>query len=283
VSGRRFKRMVVGLPQGMGNSSAVQAAADLAEFLQVELLAAFVADTTLLDLAGFPAMREWRILDQQWQPLDVNQISRDLEKVAEAARQRFAASVGGRNIRTAFDVFRSAELMSSLIEAGDIVTIIEPSHPGESITRQFTALLDAAFQAASAILVVPKRIIWATGPIMVQAAEPHDPSIRIALEIAAAMKDRLIVVLPPGMQLPPEIGTEADRYGVVVEQLAADPDVPPLLFSPRSKERLRVVPRGLLGGRTQLFSKLHGVPLLIIESGQTFPAAKEAGFKASSA
>lgn len=282
MSERRFKRMIVGLPQGMGNRSAVQAAADLAEFLQIELLAAFVADTALLDLAGFPAMRELRIFDQQWQPLDLSQISRDLEEAAEAARRRFAESVGGRNIRTAFDVLNGAELMASLIQAGDIVTIIEPSHPGESITRQFTALLDAAFEAASAILIVPKRLLRTSGPIMVQAAEPGDPSIRIALEIAAALKDRLIVVLSPGVQLPPEIGAEADRYDVAIEQLAADPDVPPLLFPSRSKERLRVIARGLLADRTHLFAQLHGVPLLVVD-GQTVPTANEADFKASSA
>ena len=43
--------------------------------------------------------------------------------------------------------------MSSLIRAGDIVAIIEPSHPGERITRQLIGPLNAAFDTAAAILV----------------------------------------------------------------------------------------------------------------------------------
>lgn len=281
----RFKRMVVGLPQGMGNRSAVEAAADLAEFLKLELLAAFITDAALLELAEFPAIRELRLLDQQWQPLDVARIARDLEDAANLARRRFDESVGSRTIKTGFDVLAGADLMASLIDAGDIVTIIEPSHPGESITRQFTALLDAAFETASAILVVPRRIARTSGPIMAVAGGHDDASIRVALEIAAALKERLIVVAPAGMPLPPEVVADAERFGVAVEQLAgngahARSPLPP---SSRSGERLRVITRRLLGDASQLFSRLQGVPLLVIESQQAASAETPGGLKASSA
>jgi hypothetical protein len=272
MSNGRFKRMVVGLPQGMGTPSAVQAAADLAEFLQLELLAAFIADAALLDLAEFPAMRELRLLDQQWQPLDVARIARDLEETANLARRRFDEIVGSRTIKTGFDVFARAELMVSRIEAGDIVTIIEPSHPGESITRQFTALFDAAFETAAAILVIPRRIVRTSGPIMALAGGPEDPSIRIALEIAAALKERLIVVAPPGVPLPPDIAADAQQLAVPVEQLAGNANAPsPLPSSSRSGERLRVITRRLLGDASQLFSMLQGVPLLVLDSEQATP------------
>ncbi len=271
--------MVVGLPQGMGNRSAVAAAADLAEFLQIELLAAFIADATLLELAGFPAMRELRIFDQQWQPLDVARISRDLEDAVKVARRRFDESVGSRTVKTSFDVLTGAEVMASFIQAGDIVTIIEPSHPGESITRQFTALLDAAFETAAAILVVPRRIVRASGPVMAVESGPEDTSIRVALEIAAALKERLIVVAPPGALLSPEIAADAEQLGVAVEQLAAgatDANAPSALpSSSRSKERLRVIARRLLDGAPELFSMLHGVPLLVVDSDQAAPAAAQ--------
>jgi hypothetical protein len=78
MSSWRYKRVVIGLPQGLGNLSAAQAAVDFAEFLQLELLAAFITDAALFALADFPAVRELRIFDQQWQPLDVPRISREL-------------------------------------------------------------------------------------------------------------------------------------------------------------------------------------------------------------
>ncbi len=278
MSSPRYKRMVVGLPQGMGNLSAVQAAVGLAEFLQIELLAAFINDAALFELAYFPAMRELRIFDQQWQSLDVARISRELEDVATIARGRFDKSIASRTIKTAFDVLSGVEAIPALIQAGDIVAIVEPSHPGESITRQFTALVDATFETAAAILFVPRRIARTSGPIMALASGTDDASIRVALQIAAAVKERLIVVAPAGALLPPEITAEAEQLGVSVEQLtagAAAAIVPtPLPTSSQSKERLRVIARRLLDGAPPSFSTLHGVPLLAVESEQ---AALEAG------
>ena len=150
-----FKRMLVGLPQSMAGRAAIDAAADLAEFLHIELLATFIADPTLQGLAGFPAMRELRALDQGWQAIDAAQFARDIDHITDIARQRFAETVRSRSIKTGFDVVAGAEMVASLIRADDIVAIIEPTHPGERITRQFTGVLDAALASAAAILVVP--------------------------------------------------------------------------------------------------------------------------------
>ncbi len=288
MSSRPFKRMVVGLPQGMGNQAAVQAAIDLAERLQIELLGAFIGDTTLPALAGFPAMRELRMLDQQWQPFDVERISRELDSAAAVARRRFNEGAHLRNIKTAFDVLHGVDAIISLIEAGDILTVIEPSHPGEMMTRQFAALLDAAFAAAGAILAVPRRIARHRGPVMALAGGASDASIRIGLEIAAALKERLIVVNTPGVQLAPEIIAEAKRLGVALEELAANSDrADAPLIAPRSTERLRIVTRDQLRNNpSQLFAILHGVPLLLVGAAETSPAAAPAGdarVKASSA
>ena len=286
MSSWRFKRMVVGLPQGMGNPSAVQAVADLAEFLQIDLLGAFIADSALRDLAKFPAMRELRLLDQQWRPLDIEQISREIEQAAELARQRFAQSVGNRSIKTGFDVLAGTGLLASLVDPGDIVTIIEPSHPGESITRQFTALLDAVFETAAAILVVPRRIARVSGPIMALAGGFDGGSIRVALEIAAALRERLIVVAPPGAPLPSDIAADARQLGVAIEQLAESPAGAETSWLPsasRSLERLRVITRRPLGDASQLLLLLHGVPLLVIDAKRAETAESKDDAKFSSA
>ncbi len=268
-----FKRMLVGLPQGMANPASVEAAVDLAEFLQIELLATFVADASLLELAGLTAARELRTLDQEWQPLELARISRDLKSAAGVARRRFADSVKSRTIKTSFDVVAQAQMVASRIRADDIVAIIEPSHPGETITRQCTGLLDAAFASAGAVLVVPTRIARTTGPIMVTASDPEEPSIRAALAVAAALKERLIVVTPPGTRLPIEVLAEAEQLGVLVEHIAsgglraeASLAVPALA---RLQERLRIVTRDVLTDWSpRLFSSLQGIPLLVIEPGR---------------
>ncbi len=264
-----FKRMVVGLPQSMANQQAVDAAVDLAEFLHIELLVTFVADSSLHALAGFSTVRELRILDQGWQAIDLAQIKRDIDHAAGVARRRFAEAVRSRTIKTSVNVVTGAEVTASLIRADDIVAIIEPTHPGERITRQFTDLLDAALETAGAILVVPQRIARTAGPVMAVATGPEDTSIHVALEIAAAFKEQLIIVTRLGALVSAEILSDAKQLGVHVEQIAANGLVAdafalaPFLF--RAKERLRVVTRSRVpDDAPRLFSTLQGVPLLVV-------------------
>jgi len=272
MSGPRiaFKRMVLGLPQGMPNQAAIDAAVDLAEFLEIELLATFVADTTLRALAGLPVARELRTLDQGWQQIDLARLTLDIDRAAIAARQRFAESVRSRTVTTNFHVVAGAEAIASLIRADDLVAIIEPTHPGERITRQFTGLVDAAFDLAAAILVVPRRIVRTSGPVMAMAADPEDASIGVALEIAAALKERLIVATSPGALLSSDIFAEAERLGVAIDQIAVGKPTTSAsaLAAPSApvRERLRVVSRSQLSADTpRLFAHLHEVPLLVIE------------------
>jgi hypothetical protein len=261
--------MVVGLPQGAGIEPAMQAAADLAEFLQIELLGTFIADPGLRALTGLP-VRELRILDRQWQPIDLEQISRDLEGAAATVRSHFDACLGSRSIKARFDVIAGTRVLSSLIRTDDIVVIIEPAHPGERVTQQFTGLFDAAFARAAGILVLPRRIARSSGPVMTLATGPDDPSIGVALEVAAALNERLIVVARPGSPLSPQLVAEAKRLGVDVRQVAGAGDATAVSTSMSlapAKERLRVVARSLLpGDAARLFLALQGVPLLAVGS-----------------
>jgi len=267
---RGFKRMIVGLPQSMIDLAAVDAAADLAEFLNIELLATFVADSSLHALAGFPRARELRIVEQGWQAIDLEQITRDLEQATSAARRRFAESVRSRAIKTSFDVIAGTEAMTSLIRADDIVAIIEPSHPGERITRQFAGLLDAALAAAGAVLILPRRLARTTGPVMAIADGGAEAGIGIALEIAVALKEDLVVATQRGAPLPAELLARAHDLGVRIEQIRAGGSIAaaamPTPVLSQVRERLRVVTRSQVpDDAARLFTGLQGVPLLVVE------------------
>lgn len=275
-----FKRMVVGLPQGLANQAAVAAAADLAEFLNIELLATFIADATLPALAELAGARELRALEQEWQAIDPTQIARDIDRAVDVARRHFAESVRTRAIKTSFDVLTGAEAIASLIRANDIVAVIEPAHPGERITRQFTLLLEAAFETAGAVFVVPRRIVRTSGPIVTVAADFDDPGVGVALEIAAAFKERLIIVTAAGTRLPPKIFADAERLGVQIEHVTGSgllvDALSTTLATARLRERLRVLTRSVLGDdAARLFSSLQGIPLLVIEPGRAQAAVAE--------
>ena len=245
----------------------------MAEFLQIELLATFVADATLPALAELPAVRELRAFDQGWQAIDPAQITREIDYAAGRARRRFAASVGSRRIKTSFNVIAGAQAMASLIRADDIVAIIEPTHPGERITRQFTGLLEAAFALAGAVLVVPSRLARTTGPVVTVASDAADPGIRAALEIAAALSERLVVVTAAGAPPPIEFLAAAKQLGVAVGHSAGSGPLAPA--SARLHERLRVVGRGVWADDvSRLFSSLQGVPLLVIAPGRAEAATE---------
>ena len=263
-----WKRMVVGLPQGLADPAAVEAAATLAELLQIELLATFVADATLQTLGELSGVRELRLLEAGWQAIDAGQIERDLLQAAEIARRRFAEAVGTRAVQARFDVIADTETMTSLLRADDVVAIIEPAHPAERITRQFVGLLEAAFALAGAVLVVPRRIARTAGPIVALATSEQDPAIAVAIEIAAALKERLIIVTA-SKELPPELLAAAERRGVAVRHIVPDhsgADIWSLLPALRPQERLRVVSTDALPGGAALFSSLQGTPLLAVRA-----------------
>jgi hypothetical protein len=274
-----FKRMVVGLPQSVANHGAVDAVAEFAELLRIELVAAYVADPTLAALAEWSGARELRVLDQEWRAINVEQITREVEHAASLARGRFAESVKSRTIKTSFDIVAGAEVAASLIQAGDIVAIIEPSHPGERITRQFTHVLDAAFATAAAVLVMPRKLARTSGPVLVFAAAGDVPSIRAGLEVAAALKERLIVVMPPDAPFPADILADADQLGIAVERYAGDGRTTLTAlaaFTAPIRERLRVVTGGrLMDDASRLFSSLSGVPLLVVGGGRAEPADEQ--------
>jgi hypothetical protein len=263
----RFSRMVVGLPHGRASAAALQATAELAEFLQIELLGTFIADASLRALAGLPG-RELRIVEREWKPLELAQISRDLEGAIELARTHFAETIGSCAIKTGFDAVAGARALSSLIGANDIVAIIEPGHPCEWIARQFTDLFEAAFRTPAAVLLVPKRLARRSGPVMVTAAAGDDPSLAVALEIAGALKQPLIVATPASASLSADLLVRAKRLGVPVRRINGHETASraaPVMAAAVGNERLRVAARARIASdAARLFAQLRGVPLLAV-------------------
>jgi len=264
-----FKRMVVGLPQGRADQRAVDAVADFAELLNIELLATFVADVTLPALAALAGARELRAPEQKWHAIDSTQIARDIDRAVTIARQRFIERVRTRTIKTSFDVLPGAEAMASLLRADDIFAIIEPAHPGENVTLQFKGLLANALQTAGALLIIPRRLVRTVGPIVTVVSDLGDAGIRTALAIAQASKERLVVITAAGARPPLEMFAEAEQAGVQVEHIVGSRpplDIASLLASTRLQERLRVITRSAsTGDVARLFASLQGIPTLLIE------------------
>ena len=264
-----FKRMVVGLPQSLPNYGACNVAADLAERLNIQFLAAFIADASVRALVDLPAARELRLPERNWQTIDRSRMLEDLESAATIARRRVAESTQGRSLDARFDIIEDVDAIGPFIQADDLVVVIDPAHPAERITRQFTCLLDAAVRTAAAVLVLPAQAGRTAGPVVAFATGSQDPSLRIGLQVASALQERLIVEVSQGLRLSSDMLLDAHRLGVPVEQLPVMPLTPHAsamsVSFDRLNERLRVVTHSrTLDEIASLFWTARGIPLMII-------------------
>lgn len=192
---QRFKRLVLGL-QPRAPDHTMRLAVKLAELLNLELLGVFLEDTSLQRLAGIPFAREFRQLGGGWHPIDAGQLSRDLEHAAQSAEKMFAEAAKRLPTQWRFEVARGpmAATMATVSRTTDIVMIGEPVGAAERVTQQFSWLIQAAFQSAAAVMIVPSRVARVQGPIVAIATTPDEPSIRVAANIAVAANEELVVI-----------------------------------------------------------------------------------------
>ena len=272
-----FKRIVLGLHQSTADRATLGLAAELAALMRLDLHGLFVADETLIGVAGLPFAREFRALARQWQPLDVAHMAEELDLAARSAERLLAAAAKRLAVASSFEIVKGST--SSVIAggscAGDIIIVSEPRTAGEQITQPFAGLMQAAFRSAASVLVVPSRIVRHTGPIVACAARPDDPAIRVAASIAAAAKETVVLIAADGeIAGDPQIAAAAAEAGVTLSPLAARQET---LSDARAtshllahvKERLIVMTRGAVGHHHDdlppLLAAVRQVPVLVIE------------------
>ena len=118
-----IRRIIVDLDPRSQGRSALEAAAQLAERLQAELVGLFVEDIDLLHLAGLPFAREIGFPSATTRALDIASMERSLRALASDVQRSMAAIAGRAPVPWSFRVARGT-LMSELRAAaaqGDIV------------------------------------------------------------------------------------------------------------------------------------------------------------------
>ena len=83
-----FKRMLVRLPQNAGDYAAVGVMAQLADLMGASVVATFVQDAELVEMAALPCVRELRPFGGGWHPIEGPELLRQLELAAATARRR---------------------------------------------------------------------------------------------------------------------------------------------------------------------------------------------------
>jgi hypothetical protein len=264
-----FKRMLVRLPQSTSDYAAVGVTAQLADLLGINVVATFIQDAGLVEMASLPCVRELRSLGGGWHSMEGPQLARQLDHAAATARRLFHEAVRAARIDASFNIARGSgdDIIEFSAAADDIIVIIEPRNPVERITQQFTRLTDAAFGASAAVMVVPSRIARTSGPIAAVISDPDDASVRSALAIAAAAKEKVILLAPPGLGVGASIAELAGIAGVRIEAGPAirDPvDASSLLRQlAHLNERLVVMSRGVIDKGAPTVASRRGIPVLL--------------------
>jgi nucleotide-binding universal stress UspA family protein len=179
-----IRRILVALDASRHSLAALEAASELADALQAELVGIFVEDVNLLSLAGLPFAHEVRYLSDVARPLDSPSMERELRIQAEQARQTLAGVAERRQLRWSFRVVRgqvTAELLTAAQEA-DLLALGRASWASTRRVRLGATAREVAAQALQPVLLLQQGHTICQP---VQLVYDGSPAARRALAAAA--------------------------------------------------------------------------------------------------
>ena len=183
-----FRRVLVVIEPCAQSLPLFERAATLAERMQAELVALFVEDVNLINLAGLPFTSEIDFRSGQVRALDSMRMSRALRGQAEQTRRALARVGLQRQIRTSLRIVRG-HFMTEAISASSDMDIC-------FILRSGGSRLSGA-EAASMIAgrrIDAHRPIW----VLYDGSPAAVRALALAKQLTAPEEDDLVVVLPAG-------------------------------------------------------------------------------------
>jgi len=263
----QFRRAVLGL-EHHASRHGLPLAVDVARLLDLDLLGMFIEEESLLRMAGLPFIREFSAL-RGWRAVEGEQIARELRAAAASAQRLFAEAVKDLRTASAFDIFHGSmvEAIAAHARPDDIVILSAPAAAGEYSASQFPRLIETALDAAAGVLLIPRQIARHAGDVVAIATRPDDPSIRVAVDIARAAKEELVIV-----ELHEEDARSA-KARETAERVTRKPAAATAISDPamlvaafrNERERLVVMTRGSIDpSLPSILASWRRVPVLVI-------------------
>ncbi|WP_417674423.1 hypothetical protein [Roseibium sp.] len=181
-----YSRLVFGFHQAAFRTAIVRQTVDAAGLLDLELLGIFIRDPELVGAARLAGLREYRLLGNRVEAMDIGSLAESIEAAARRAQELVAAEAAMRKVRSRFEVQTSAvsEAIRTSSKASDIVVLSQPDSPLERSSEPYRQYLQAVSQSKSAVLLLPRRSRPGGGRILVLARTPEDKAIDFARRIA---------------------------------------------------------------------------------------------------
>jgi hypothetical protein len=182
-----FRRVVLNLTAGEAPERAVEAAAALARWLDAELFAFFHENSALYEYARLPFAREIG-LGAVWRRLEPARLLEDYVAIASAAQRLLRAAAARAGVRCEFEILRGdPEAWLTRATAADLLALLEPADP-------FARWMPPRGVPAAGHLILPRHLRRARGPVVVVATRPDEAAQSVALQIATAAGEALIVL-----------------------------------------------------------------------------------------
>lgn len=237
-----FRRIVFGLGAEPAER-ALAAATDIARATEAGLLALFVEERELLDLAGLPFAREVTFPAATARALDPASMARALRARAQAAEARLARSLAGVALEWRFEVVRGSATSAVLEAAGerDLAVISLTAGARVDAGRARTAALQSVRQARRAALLLGPRAVPRAPLVAVLAPGAPARETLAALGALARRYDGadLAVLALPGSASDAELAAAAEALGLRLRMRRLD-------STAHLADALREAPAGLL-------------------------------------
>lgn len=227
---------------------ALQAAAEFARLLRLELLGIFIEDPSLLALSTLPFARELRMPGCDWQVLQPRRLEDELRTAGLQARQLFRQEVESHGVVGRYEVRRGdpAVLTGEFAQPTDVLVVVEP-HAIDALAPAREVIRRAAVSSPASLLLLPRSGMARPGLVAAVADNESDTSFALASRVAAASGEAAIAVPLVGRSSPAILSASITRA------LGAQ------------RERLLVVPRNLATFETLLsVASERRVPVLLV-------------------
>lgn len=193
---RPIRRILIALDASLNSHAALEAAVNLAEILQSDLLGLFVEDINLLRLTELPFVREVRFAERDVQRLDQETLVRKLRARAALLRHELEEMASERKLTSSFRVIRGPidrELLAAALDA-DLVAL---GRLGHTVIRQNPLGSTAraiVSRAAAAVLLVKTDV--GSGPVIAlyDGSENGHRALLLAAELANHVGDLRVLV-----------------------------------------------------------------------------------------
>lgn len=244
----RYRRVVLDLPPREVDRLVLQAAAELARFLDAELHAVFVEDPALAALADLPFARELRLPTHEWAPMTGARLADEMRLAVSRARRDLDTLRAVAGVRGTTEIHKGdpASLLATICVATDIVVVPPPRQPVERAMGLHARRSLAVYHCVASVMVLPSTLPARHGPIAVVVRSVDDESLAVAARIAARAGEDLVVLAPPELHMADIQAAVSMRVGARVrtKALAGQTGADVLMALRGLSARLLVLTRG---------------------------------------